>query len=307
MKITINYIAIILVVMIGLQSYAQQEPLYTQYYNNFNLINPAYSGSNGHLTATANIRSQWAGETGSPETQTFSIHGAMGKNVGLGLSVVHDEVFIWKNTSVFADFSYALELTETSTLSFGLKAGGSFLNVSLQDLGINDDPNLNENINQFNPNIGAGVLYYTNKFYASLSTVNLLETEHYDENSTVSTASDNMVFYLSVGYVVDLGEAFKLRPSILLRGVDGSPLSTDLSVTILWNNRLEFGLSHRFDESISGMFQVRVNNTIKVGYSYDSLTNNLGNYNNGSHEISLVFDFGSKGKHASKKRTPLFW
>jgi len=159
MKRIIKHITIILVVFVGLQSYSQQEPLYTQYYNNFSLINPAYSGSNGHLTATANIRSQWAGEAGSPETQTFSIHGAMGKNVGLGLSVVHDEVFIWKNTAVFADFSYALALTETATLAFGLKAGGSFLNVSLQDLGIDDDPNLSENINQFNPNIGAGVLY----------------------------------------------------------------------------------------------------------------------------------------------------
>jgi len=307
MKSIIKNSTLIFFVFVGLQSYSQQEPLYTQYLNNFSLINPAYSGSNGHLTATANIRSQWAGEAGSPETQTFSMHGAAGKNVGLGLSVVHDEVFIWKNTAVFADFSYALALTETSTLAFGLKAGGSFLNVSLQDLGIDDDPNLSENINQFNPNIGAGVLYYTNKFYASLSTVNILETTHYDENSTSSTASDNMVFYLSAGYVVDLGNDFKLRPSFMLRAVDGSPLSTDITANILWNNRLEFGIAHRLDESISGLFQVRVNNTIKVGYSYDSITNNLGNYNNGSHEISLVFDVGSKGKYASKKRTPFFW
>ena len=79
MKSIIKNIAIAFFVLISLQSYSQQEPLYTQYYNNFNLINPAYSGSNGHLTATANIRNQWAGEAGSPETQTFSIHGAAGK------------------------------------------------------------------------------------------------------------------------------------------------------------------------------------------------------------------------------------
>lgn len=307
MKISFKHTTIVFFLIVGLQSYAQQEPLYTQYYNNFNLINPAYSGSNGHVTATANIRSQWAGETGSPETQTFSLHGAVGKNVGLGLSVVHDEVFIWKNTTVFADFSYALELTETSTLAFGLKAGGSFLNVSLQDLSIDDDPNLNENINQFNPNIGAGVMYYTNKFYASLSTVNILETKHYEENNVMSTASDNIVFYLTAGYMLDLGNDFRLRPSFLVRAVNGSPLSTDISASILWNSKLEFGIAHRLDESISGLFQVRLNNSIKVGYSYDSITNNLGNYNNGSHEFSIVFDIGSKGSYASKKKTPLFW
>jgi len=150
-------------------------------------------------------------------------------------------------------------------------------------------------------------LYYTDKLYASLSTVNILETEHYDGNSTVSTASDNMVMYLSAGYVVAIGNDFKLKPSFLMRAVNGSPLSTDISASILWNNRLEFGIAHRIDESISGMFQVRVSDTIKVGYSYDTITNNLNNYNNGSHEISLAFDLGVNGKHAAKKRTPLFW
>ena len=307
MKISIKSIATLLFALIGLESYSQQEPLFTQYYNNFSLINPAYSGSHGHFTATANIRTQWAGQAGSPETQTFSVHGAMGKNVGLGLSLVHDKVFIWNNTDIYADFSYAFAVLATSTLSFGLKAGGSFLDVNLQELGISDDPLLNENINKFNPNLGAGVFYYTDKLYASVSTVNLLETTYYDENSSTSEASDNMVFYLSAGYVFELGETFKLRPSFLTRIVAGSPLSTDVSMSFLWNDRLEFALSHRFNESFSGLFQVRINNNVKLGYSYDALTNNLGNYNSGAHEISLIFDLGLASKHATKKKSPFYW
>ncbi|MBN4083043.1 type IX secretion system membrane protein PorP/SprF, partial [bacterium AH-315-A23] len=287
MKISIKSIATLLFALIGLESYSQQEPLFTQYYNNFSLINPAYSGSHGHFTATANIRTQWAGQAGSPETQTFSVHGAMGKNVGLGLSLVHDKVFIWNNTDIYADFSYAFAVLATSTLSFGLKAGGSFLDVNLQELGISDDPLLNENINKFNPNLGVGVFYYTDKLYASVSTVNLLETTHYDENSSTSKASDKMVFYLSAGTVFEMGETLKFRPSFLTRMVAGSPLSTDVSASFLWNDRLEFALSHRFNASISGLFQVRINNHVKVGYSYDKHTNNLGDYNSGSHEISL--------------------
>ena len=307
MKISIKNIAILLFVLIGLESYSQQEPLYTQYYNNFSLINPAYSGIQGHFTATANIRTQWAGQEGSPETQTFSIHGAMGKNVGLGLSVVHDKVFIWNNTDIYADFSYSLALTESSTIAFGLKAGGSFLDVNLQDLGITDDPSLNENINKFNPNLGVGVFYYTDKLYASVSTVNMLETTYYDKGNSTSKASDRMVFYLSAGYVLTLGETLKFRPSFMTRAVSGSPLSTDVSASFLWNDRLELALSHRFDSSISGLFQVRINKNVKVGYSYDKLTNNLGNYNNGSHEISLLFDLGLTSKHASKTKSPFFW
>jgi type IX secretion system PorP/SprF family membrane protein len=307
MKIIVKNIVILFFVLIGFKSYSQQEPLYTQYYTNFSLINPAYSGINGHFITTANIRKQWAGEAGSPETQTFSVHGAMGKNVGVGLSVVHDKVFIWNNTDLYADFSYSFEVSETSIVSFGLKAGGSFLNVNLQELGISDDALLNENINKFNPNLGAGVFYYTAKLYASFSTVNMLETTYYDENSSTSTASDNMVFYLSAGYVFNLGTTLKLRPSFMTRAVKGSPLSTDISASFLWNNRLELAFSHRLNESISGLFQVRINDNVKLGYSYDGLTNNLGNYNSGSHEISLLFDIGINSKHANKKKTPFYW
>jgi type IX secretion system PorP/SprF family membrane protein len=176
-------------------SNAQQDPLYTQYYNNFSLINPAYSGSHGLFTATANIRSQWAGEAGSPETQTLSLHGPVGEKVGLGLSIVNDKVFVSSETHVYADFSYSIDLTEASTLAFGLKAGGSFLNVDLLKLGIENDPLFSENLNEFNPNIGAGAFYYTDRFYASISTVNILQTTHYDKNSTVvSNASKEMIF-----------------------------------------------------------------------------------------------------------------
>lgn len=163
---------------------------------------------------------------------------------------------------------------------------------------------MNENINQFNPNIGAGVLYYTPKLYASISTVNILETKHYNKNSSSSTVSNNIVFYLSSGYVINLNEALKLRPSFLIRAVNGSPISTDISVNFIWNNRLEFGIAHRFNESISGLFQLRVNDHIKVGYSYDSLINNtIANYSSGSHEFSLIFDLGK----TNTKTTPFYW
>jgi len=108
MKIIAKQIVLLLLLIAVTQSYSQQKPLYTQYYNNFSLLNSAFVGSNGHFTATANVRSQWTGEAGSPKTETFSVQGPVGKNVGLGFSVVNDQVFIWNNTDIYADFSYAL-------------------------------------------------------------------------------------------------------------------------------------------------------------------------------------------------------
>ena len=130
----IKNILIGIVLLTALHTYGQQHPLYTQYYNNFSLINPAYSGSHGLFTATADIRSQWAGLVGGPETQTLSLHGPVGKNVGLGLSIVNDKVFVLNETHLFADFSYSIETSDNAILAFGLKAGGSFLNVDLFSL-----------------------------------------------------------------------------------------------------------------------------------------------------------------------------
>ena len=214
MKNIFKNIVFAIVLAVSIQGFAQQDPLYTQYYNNFSLINPAYSGSHGLFTATANIRSQWAGEAGSPETQTLSLHGPAGKNVGLGLSIVNDKVFVLSETHVYADFSYSIEMTASSTMAFGIKAGGSFLNVDLLELGIENDNLFGENLNEFNPNMGAGIFYYTDRFFASVSTVNILQTKHYNKsNAVVSSASEEMIFYLSSGYVFDLSDDFKIRPS----------------------------------------------------------------------------------------------
>jgi len=294
-----------IVLAISIQGFAQQDPLYTQYYNNFSLINPAYSGSHGLFTATANIRSQWAGEAGSPETQTLSLHGPAGKNVGLGLSIVNDKVFVLSETHVYADFSYSIEMTESSTMAFGIKAGGSFLNVDLLELGIENDNLFSENLNEFNPNMGAGLFYYTDRFFASVSTVNILQTKHYNKSNTVvSSASEAMIFYLSSGYVFDLSDDFKIRPSFMLRAVDGAPVSTDISASILWLDKLEFGISHRIDESISGLFQLRLTDNLKIGYTYDAITSDLSNYNNGSHEFSIILNLGKQNK---SRKPPFYW
>ncbi|WP_111706663.1 PorP/SprF family type IX secretion system membrane protein [Lutibacter citreus] len=308
MKNKLKQLVIISAFLTIYKSNAQQDPLYTQYYNNFSLINPAYSGSHGLFTATANIRSQWAGEAGSPETQTLSLHGQTGKSVGLGLSIVNDKVYVLNETHVYADFSYSIYPSENSTLAFGLKAGGSFLDVDLLKLGIENDNLFSENINQFNPNIGAGAFYYTNKFYLSISTVNILKTKRYTKSdNVVSSASDEMVFYFSSGYVFDLNDTFKLKPSVMFRAVNGSPLSTDISASILWNDKLEFGISHRVDASISGLFQIRLMDNLKIGYSYDAVTSKLSNYNNGSHEFSIILNLGGNETNKSKRKPPFYW
>ena len=275
--------------------FSQQDPQYTQYMYNMNVLNPAYAGSKGITSIGVLGRTQWVGVEGAPRTVTLSGHSPMGKAVGLGMSIIHDEIGPVKEDNVFADFSYTIFTSDVGRLAFGLKAGVTFLDVR-ETIMVEDEPDpLNIPLHQTSPNFGAGVYYYTNKFYLGLSAPNFIETKHLEkEGGVVSTASEKMHFFLTSGYVFDIADNLKLKPSTMLKATSGAPISLDLSLNLLVDERVELGLSHRIDDSISGIIGFQVNNDFRVGYAYDYTTTRFGNFNSGTHEIMLLFDFNKK-------------
>ena len=115
---------------------AQQDAQYTQYVYNTISVNPAYAGSRGVFSITGLHRSQWVGLDGAPRTQTLSLNTPIGENnkVGLGISIVNDEIGPTDETYFDIDFSYTIPVSDAGKLSFGLKAGGHLLNVDFQRL-----------------------------------------------------------------------------------------------------------------------------------------------------------------------------
>ncbi|MEL0645723.1 PorP/SprF family type IX secretion system membrane protein, partial [Olleya sp. Ti.3.14] len=112
-------IYIVFLVFIGVQ--AQQDPQYTQYMYNMNVVNPAYAGSTDGVAIGALYRSQWVGLEGAPTTGTLTLHSPVGKNVGLGLSLISDEVGPVSETNAYVDFSYTIPVGTGTKLAFGLK------------------------------------------------------------------------------------------------------------------------------------------------------------------------------------------
>ena len=272
--------------------FGQQDAQYTQYMYNMNILNPAYAGSRGHTSIGLLGRTQWVGISGAPRTLTLSVDSPLGKNVGLGISAISDTYGPVKEQNIFADFSYTVKMSDTGKLALGIKAGASFLDVDLSSLNPNDPETIGlEDINEVFPNIGAGAYFYTNNFYVGLSVPNFIDSVHKKESQgIVSTASDKMHFYLTSGYVFDISEDLKLKPSVLFKAVSGAPLSVDLSANLLLHEKLEAGLSYRFDDSVSAMVGFRVSPGIRIGYAYDYTLSNLSDYNSGSHEIILLFE-----------------
>ncbi|QOD60115.1 type IX secretion system membrane protein PorP/SprF [Polaribacter haliotis] len=301
-------IVILAVIFFTVSVKAQQDPQYTQYMYNMNIINPAYAGSYDVLSINLLGRSQWVGIDGAPRTLTMGINSPVGKNVGLGLSVIVDEIGPVQEQNVYGDFSYTLKVGENANLALGLKAGFTFFNICLpclNEVNEGDQAFVNQNANKVMPNIGAGAFYYTDKFYAGLSIPNLLKTFHFDKKGgQISRASETKHFFFTSGYVFDLSNDVKLKPSTMIKAAEGSPLSIDFSGNVLLYDKLEFGLSYRLDESVSALINVRATNTLRIGYAYDYTLTNLGNFNSGSHEIFVLFNFDFE---RNKIKSPRFF
>ena len=281
--------------------FAQQDPQYTQYMYNMNILNPAYAGSKGVTSIGLLGRTQWVGVDGAPQTATLSINGPVGKNVGLGFSVIHDEIGPVKEDNLYADFSYTLNFSGEDKFAFGIKAGATFLNVR-EFTTVDQDP-LNVPVSLVAPNFGVGVMYYNDRFYAGLSVPNFIESRYLDtKNGISSSASEKTHYFLTSGYVFDLDENLKLKPSTMLKAAPGAPLSVDLSLNLLIQEKVELGLSHRLDDSISGMVGFQVSQDLRIGYAYDYTTTNFGVFNSGSHEIMILFDLNKK-----KIKSPRFF
>jgi len=275
-----------------IDSYGQQDPQYTQYMYNMNILNPAYAGSAETLSFGVLGRVQWVNIDGAPKTFTLSANAPIMEKVGAGISFIADEIGPVKEQNVFADFSYTLQTSERGRLAFGLKGGLTFHNLDALAL-TTIDPETQSDLdlqNKVIPNFGAGAFYYTNKFYLGLSMPNILEVRHFEEGNGVFEASEKVHYFLTSGYVFDVSESLKFKPSIMAKGTPGSPLSLDLSANFLMNDRLELGMSYRWDDSISGLVSLGVTKDFRIGYAYDFTTSNLGSFNAGSHEVFLLWD-----------------
>lgn len=291
--IKIKFIISILIFVSTVSMFAQQDTQYTQYMYNMNVLNPAYAGSRGVFSIGMLGRTQWVGVDGAPKTATFTMHSPVGDRVGLGLSIIHDVIGPVKESNIYGDFSYTIFTGEEGRLAFGLKAGITFLDVGSL-LTVDPDP-LNIPVHLTAPNFGAGMYYYTDKFYIGFSAPNFLETRHLEnEAGYVSTASEKMHYFLTGGYVFDVSDNVQLKPSTMIKAAFGAPISVDLSANVLFNERLELGLSYRFDDSVSGIIGLQVSPDLRIGYAYDYTTSNFGAYNSGSHEIVLLFEFNRR-------------
>lgn len=291
MKHRIIYFILIALLTVGSLS-AQQDPNFTFYRYNMNLINPAYAGAKGVTDIGVGIRSQWASVEGSPETQTVFFGTPVRNNLGVGISILNDKTFIENQTSVMLDFSYHLQLSENTHLFLGIKAGLNSYKVNTDGLitySIQSDPSLTNISGNFSPNIGTGAYLKGKSFFASLSVPRILTPNRLDNDDGIAKQGEDKIHvYATAGYYIPLNNSITFKPSILARYVNATPLSVDFTAAFMLGKRFEPGVAYRLDEGFGGFFIFKASKSLQLGYAYEIATENtIANFSNATHELLL--------------------
>lgn len=304
-------IMVILKACIGFEmALAQYEPMFTQYMFNEMFINPAYAGSRDNISATLLYRNQWVGIEGAPKTQTFSVHAPLGRNkTGVGLAVMNEEIGVTHQLSFLGNYAYRI-VTQKGYFSMGIQAGLINHQEKLADINAKDqgDPSFSANTPKLLlPNAGMGLYYYSDKFYIGLSVPRFIENKVEVSNGLkVSNKANfkNFHYYLTGAYVFKTSENVKLKPSLMIKAVQGAPVEFDLNLNVLFHEIFWIGSTYRTGDAVALLTQVQITRQFRLGYSYDYTLTKLGKYNSGSHEITLGYDFNFR---KSKVVTPRYF
>jgi type IX secretion system PorP/SprF family membrane protein len=272
--------------------FSQQEPQFTQFFDNKLFVNPAYAGSREVLNVTGIHREQWMGFNGRPVSSTLSIHSPLKyESVGVGMTFVNDQAGPISQTMVYGDFSYTLKFkNESRKLSFGLKGGVNVIsaNTSILETTQDNDPKLLQNVrNQVNPNFGVGIYYHGPHFFAGASTPKILEQSY----GTSISGLEKRHYFGIIGGVVDLNSQWKLRPSSQVKITTGAPVSVDLSTAFIYRDKVWFGGMYRWDAAFGIFSQFMLSDQFKVGIAGDIGTQAIRKYNYGTIEVLLSYDF----------------
>lgn len=268
---------------------AQQEPMYTQYMYNTLAYNPAYAGSRDALSIMGLGRFQWVGISGAPMTQNFQIHSPIYKGLAAGISVSNDMIGPTTSTDLNLDLAYHIKISPSSTLGFGMRGTMNFFTNDLVNLEVQDpgDPQFANNYSVMFGNVGAGVYYRHTNFYVGFSVPNIVE----HRVNYASQTYQRRHYYVIAGGYFPVSRTIDLKPTGLVKFVEGAPVQLDLSFEMVFGKRFSAGVMGRLFDGMGVLLGYDILPNFRVGYAFDypfTELSGVGSY--GSHEVLLRYD-----------------
>lgn len=280
---------------------AQSDPLYSQYQFNMLAINPAYAGSRDLMSLLMLSRNQWVGFAGAPVTQSFTAHTPLyTAYTSAGLSITRDKIGPMSQTLMFADYAFRFNISSQTKLSLGLKAGFNSIRIdynSLERTPGSNDPAYDEGVmTKLMPNFGFGAYLSHPAYYFGFAVPRLVENDFADDNggNALLSGHESRNYFVMAGGIFSINSDFKLRPSLLARIAEASPVTTDINVNLIYADKLWTGVMLRPKSAWGAVLQYQFIPQLKVGYAIEFTTNELQNVSNGTHEFMLLYEFHFK-------------
>lgn len=276
-------------------------------FNKFNLsvFNPAYVGVDGSAI-NLNTRVQWLGIEDGPMTNYLTIHLPEKKNASLGFTVQNDRVFVENKSQVTLDYSYKLKLSNSSYLSLGLKAGGRFFNIDINNVPrIYSEANqsISEPGNYFSPILGAGVSYISKKGFLGVAVPGLLNSMALNTNQEWElTSRDYTYLHVSGGIYLNLSDKFSVNPSLIYRSNPRQPDLFNSVIEMDYNDRFSLGSVYTNNNTMAFFFKLKSKKGFHIGYGYEfSTASDMEAIKNSTHELMLRIDLKSKKNSEANK------
>lgn len=290
-------LALLSVVLAATALKAQQDPMVSQYPFSGHFVNPAYAGSHDYTNITLLARKQWVGFDGAPLTSYLSFDMPVAKkHIGFGGILSNDIIGVTNRSELAGTFAYHLQVGENAKLAFGLRAGITYYTAKLSELTVwdNNDAVFANDVNgKILPNAGLGAYFYMKRFYAGISIPAVI---NYEPGTALSISNEELPllerhYYFISGVVIPAGPNVDIKPAVLVKYVPNAPVQADFNLSVLFNKVVWVGASWRTGDGILGMVEYQATKNLRVGYAYDMSLTHLQNYNSGSHEIMIAWDF----------------
>ncbi|WP_276374879.1 type IX secretion system membrane protein PorP/SprF [Chryseolinea sp. H1M3-3] len=285
---------------------------WTQYNQVPYVQNAALSGIENFTDIKIGYKRQWSNFEGAPKTIFVGVNHthALGNKdiesarpIKLGFSgyVAHNDYNFIKDTQLSLSYAVHVPLSSAYYLAMGLSTSYNKMKADVQELIIRDtqDPiytsflNGNGAVNYFN--VDAGVVLYSEKFYAGYSTQRLIRTRF---NSDVPGDGEfNLRHALMVGYNYSLNHQWQIQPSVLYRHEAALDDIYNLTLKVRYEKKVWAGVGVRPKASVSLLTGYRINDTFAFSYSYDLSTGRTNTISRGSHELILgILPFNKGGQ-----------
>ncbi|WP_426484842.1 PorP/SprF family type IX secretion system membrane protein [Flavobacterium sp. 2] len=286
MKNKLNvFIALFIIIIFIDGAYGQQTPVFSSYNYNAVLINPAHAGYYSDTDIVMTTNGYFNSVDGSPKNFDISVNTlSWSEKVGLAAGISHDQIGVTNTTSFFGSYSYKIKFDsdykygkwwayDPNVISFGITAGAMIYNENLTQLGLENDPEFQENVNSFTPTLGLGFLYNKDAIYFGVSAPNVLSSTFNSKNNT----NLQNVYYSYFGYRIFTNrfEEVLINPSFLLKYVEGAPFQADFNLLVNYKNKLEFGGGYRSSNTLNFLTGFHLNENFRIICTYNKSFENV--------------------------------